>query len=528
MLAIILLASFSSKSYAGTPPPWQYKNTGSNHTILIPDYANVKLNDDTLIIGDYVGVFYDSLGTLVCAGYSMWESGTTALSAWGADAGLDGFKSGEKFKWMVWDSSKGKEYKALATYDDENFPNYDTYTTNGMTGITSLLAFPEQRIDLHTGWNYFSSYITPYDGDLETMILQIDSLLVQFTDFSGVVYGPDIDFTAPVYYNAGDCYKIKISAPGTLNMYGFQPKAEDSLFFLSGSPVVLPYLRDEATSIEALFKQNYSDIELIKDEEGKLFWPAMDRFSVTSLSPGKAYEIVCNTSFEFSYPGNDTLLPVVNPQVESATVFYIPQTMTGENMSLGIPYSAWNILPEMGDEVGVFTPNGRLVGAGVFDGMNMGLTVWGDDLTSAMTDGLLSGEVFKLKLWRKSDGFEDVIKVLQWEQGDSVYSHDRIAVISSLEIKQDPVERAFGFELISDFVSHSYTLSISMEEPGPVEFYFYNLKGQKVQTLLSTDLPIGKHNFPLSLAWLPSGVYYFVLEDKNEEIVQQVPIFRFE
>ncbi|MCF8454560.1 MAG: T9SS type A sorting domain-containing protein [Bacteroidales bacterium] len=529
MLAFILQGVFVLNSYAQIPPPWKYINTGNNHSILIPNNDPVLLNNDSLAEGDYIGVFYDSLGQLACGGYIEWHIDTvaTAVTAWGEDVGLDGFATGEVFKWKIWDSSKGKEYKALAKYGD-NFWSYDTYASNGMSGLISLYAYPDQNIELHEGWNYFSSYITPLNADLELMLTQVDSLLIKITDFNGVVYGPGIDFTAPVYYKAGNCYKIKMNDPGTLNMYGFQPKAEDSLYFLSGSPSVLPYMREEAASVEALFDQNIDHIELIKDENGRLYWPEMDQISLNNLYPGQAYKIICNADFYFSYPDNDTVLPISSPQETNSTVYYIADMSTGENMSLGIEFSAWDNLPLLGDEVGVFTSNGKLVGSGVFEGKNMGLTLWGDDLTTSSTDGLLAGEVFKLKLWNKIDGFEDDIKVTQWQQGDNVYFHDRVAVISALEIKQNPEDRAFGFEVISDFANHSFTVAISMEEADYVNLYIYNLQGQQVRVLVSENLPIGKHPFKFFLYDTSSGVYIFSLQSKTRSEEQKVPFFRFD
>lgn len=530
LLALILQVIFALNAHAQTPPPWKYINTGSNHTILIPNNDPVLLNNDSLAEGDYIGVFYDSLGKLACGGYVEWHIDTiaTAVSAWGEDAGLDGFANGETFKWKIWDSSKGKEYNALAKYADEGFPSYDSYVYNGMTGLISLYAYPDQSIELHKGWNYFSSYVTPLNADLEVMMGQIDSLLIKITDFNGVVYGPGIDFTAPVYYQAGDCYKIKMNDSGTLNMYGFQPNAEDSLYFLSRSPSVLPYMREKAASVDALFNKNNVPVELIKDENGRLYWPEMDQFSLNNLYPGQAYKIICYADFDFSYPENEKVLPISVPQQTSSTVYYIADIPTGENMSLGIPFSAWDKLPLPGDEVGVFTSNGKLVGSGVFEGKNMGLTLWGDDLTTSSADGLLEGAVFKLKLWKKSEGFEDDINVTQWQQGDSVYFHDRVAVISALEIKQDPEERAFGFEVISDFINHTYSVAISMEETDYVKLLLYNLQGQQLEILVWKKLPMGKHIFEFSLYNTPSGVYIFSLQTKTKSEEQKIPFFRFE
>ena len=87
-------------------PPWTLPNTGNNHTVAIMDtalngYANVS-------IGDYYGVFYDSSGTLACAGYTQYTGSTCAIGAWGDDNTTiekDGFAIGETMIVKLWQSS---------------------------------------------------------------------------------------------------------------------------------------------------------------------------------------------------------------------------------------------------------------------------------------------------------------------------------------------------------------------------------------------------------------------------------------
>ncbi len=110
IILIILISVLPALSQKDSPPPWTYKNTGSNHTLLMSNNIPIYINSLPIDSGDYIGVFYDSLGTLKCAGYTMWQNTTTALAAWGADSGLDGFATGETFKWKIWDSSQEIAY----------------------------------------------------------------------------------------------------------------------------------------------------------------------------------------------------------------------------------------------------------------------------------------------------------------------------------------------------------------------------------------------------------------------------------
>lgn len=134
------VSNLEAVSQAGiNAPDWNYTITGGNHSILIPTTATIAIDGQPISNGDYIGVFFDSLGTLVCAGYTQWTGVTTAISAWGADVGLDGFANNEVFKWMIWQLSTGNSLVAAATYSPQ-FPNAGNYNTQGISGLSSLIA----------------------------------------------------------------------------------------------------------------------------------------------------------------------------------------------------------------------------------------------------------------------------------------------------------------------------------------------------------------------------------------------------
>ncbi len=201
LLSAVFLQMISiTNIYSSIPPPWQYRNTGNNHTILILESSIITLNNQLLDSGNYIGVFYDSLGVLACGGYVHWINSTTSLTAWGTDNGLDGFVHGETFKFKIWDSSKGKEYLAVSEFNEEDFPSYNSYASNGMSGIVSIEAYPEQNIKLKKGWNFFSSYISPINSPLDSLIQQLNSELIIITDFENEI----INTPSESYYFAGD------------------------------------------------------------------------------------------------------------------------------------------------------------------------------------------------------------------------------------------------------------------------------------------------------------------------------------
>ncbi len=123
--------------------PWSYTNTGVSHIIIIPLTANPNIGGVLLTNGDYIGVFYDSSGTLKCAGYEMWTGNTNiAVSAFGDDAltpAKDGFANNEIFQWKVWYHQSETVYEAWAIYEPIGgiITNTDRYSTDGISRINS-------------------------------------------------------------------------------------------------------------------------------------------------------------------------------------------------------------------------------------------------------------------------------------------------------------------------------------------------------------------------------------------------------
>lgn len=129
-------ADYSAGS-GGSPFDWTYVNTGANHTILIQTGV-ATINGNELATGDVIGVFYPQGTNLVCGGYVEWTGSSTAISAWGAESGVDnGFQNNEAFVWKVWRAADGVIVDMTAAYMI-GFPNSGTYSTNGMSGLMTL------------------------------------------------------------------------------------------------------------------------------------------------------------------------------------------------------------------------------------------------------------------------------------------------------------------------------------------------------------------------------------------------------
>lgn len=139
IINIILFLSFVI--FAQNAPNWKVYPSlaGSNHTIAIPLDVNPKVNGVPLVNGDYIGVFYDSLGKITCAGFGKWDgSKNIAITAYGDDPFTEnrkeGFATGENFIWKIWKKSENKIYDAAVQF--RSGPT--VYAPNGTSILKSL------------------------------------------------------------------------------------------------------------------------------------------------------------------------------------------------------------------------------------------------------------------------------------------------------------------------------------------------------------------------------------------------------
>ena len=121
--------------------------------------------------------------------------------------------------------------------------------------------------------------------------------------------------------------------------------------------------------------------------------------------------------------------------VFSQTTHFLYTANTGNNATIGIPTSInptiGGVAIAVGDEIGVFTPAGLCVGAAVWTGSNIAITVWGDNNQTTAVDGIKAGEQMQFRMWRKSTNTEYPAQVT-FTQGTSNYTANGIYQLGSL------------------------------------------------------------------------------------------------
>lgn len=138
---------------------------------------------------------------------------------------------------------------------------------------------------------------------------------------------------------------------------------------------------------------------------------------------------------------------LLNP-LESQVHFTGYTENTGTNLTLVVPTDANPMIGTdplvAGDEIGVFTPGGLLVGAGVWDELNnIAITVWGDNNQTQAIDGMQVGETLNFRVWDSQNNIELTSVTVSYLLGTGTYTDNGFYVLSSLVAAKKPGKASF-------------------------------------------------------------------------------------
>jgi hypothetical protein len=86
-----------------------------------------------------------------------------------------------------------------------------------------------------------------------------------------------------------------------------------------------------------------------------------------------------------------------------------------------------------------------------------------------------------------------------------------------------------SFELLQNYpnpFNPSTKITFKLEQSGLTTLSIYNLLGQKVETLVNEDLPVGTHQVTFDASKLSSGVYFYKIEAGKYSSVKKMMLLK--
>lgn len=509
-------------------PPWTPVTGGAgNHIVVIPANLAVDLYGAALQSGDYIGIFFkDDNAALKPSGSVRWNGAGTAVTVWAKSdqAPKNGFNAGEEMTVMVWKASEQKSYIMSATYDAQvPYTDQGNFRTNGFSKILSLTAAPVcQRISLYNGWNLISSYVMANDLSMASIFANRAGVIVK--DASGrILYAPEFGITSGTW-NTAEGYFVYAAAAQSFEICGrpIDPVTPISLVKYA-YPSFLPYYGDVEIPVSEGLKAlgtNYSYAQTIVYSGGTpqaynyipahVINPPIDQIGY--MKPGLAYKVLLQNSVPaFSYPARISTTSMGRLRSDSTVIagvhYGIVKPATVNNAVLVIPDEIFGSTLSRGDELGVFSSTGELIGTAAYNGAPMAVTLW--EPANPAADNR-----FTVRLWRAENGQELPVALSYAGGAEGRLIPNTLLVANMAHVSQSE-EFGTPVKVYPNPASENVQFSIQTTRAGVVRIVLYDMMGRERGTLFNDTLPAGEHHQTVDLGAFTSGQYIYKVSADN-------------
>jgi len=161
-----------------------------------------------------------------------------------------------------------------------------------------------QSIALENSWSLISSYLQPRKPAIATVLSGIEANMVLIKNGDGAVYWPELQIDQIGDWVSTDGYQIYMSGPSTLFVAGDQINPAQTPIALAAGWNLSAYLRTSAMPVGTAVNSISGDLYLIKDGNGKVYWPAYLINQIGDMEPGLGYKIYMNNPANLIYPQN--------------------------------------------------------------------------------------------------------------------------------------------------------------------------------------------------------------------------------
>jgi len=406
----------------------------------------------------------------------------------------------------------------------------------------SIVILPEgnQSIILQPGWNTISTYIEPRDNDLTVVFSDIVDNVNIVSNNNGEVFWPEFGINEIGKWNSLEGYSVFMHVTDTLTISGHYLLPEETPVPLSRGWNNTAYLVEEPMPVQTALASIEQNMELITNNNGDIYWPAYDVASLEYMEPGQGYKIFMNDATELYYPSGTEAQPKIALMGELQNSKTInEQTPARYTMKYGNTGSSAILLVESnefknGDEIGVWTTDGNLVGNGVVKNGRAPVIIRGKNNVAVESNGGAErNEELYLTRWSPAEEKEipltiaDLTALNGRGQGDNTLRFEQNSVLIASVNPQNttPVNYSLEQNYPNPF-NPTTTIQYQIPRDEPVTLKVYNLLGQKVKTLVDEKQQAGSHEVVFKADNLASGVYFYRLIAGNYTEIKRMILLR--
>ncbi len=419
------------------------------------------------------------------------------------------------FHSYLWNTGSTDQYLIVEDYGTYSLTVSDYHCIDS----DSISILERQEIPLVAGWGIFSSYINT-SIDFGDLLSDVINNIVIVKDYQGNVFTTMFGgYNAIGNHAVGESYLYYTTSQDVLIVYGHAVDPQVHPVLLMPGFYYLGYLRRSGAPVDELMSPINNMIEILKEEMGYVYWPDFNINQIGNMIPGKGYQIKMNNIANYYYPGNNVSFTksfINNPQ----PTFYPAPVRSGSNMTIGIPQQAWMFDIGPNDEVGVYTSNRKLVGAGVYTGDHIAITAWGNDEFHIHKSSLNLNEDFHLEVWHHATGRSSELMVEEWLEGNGKYEENSIAIAGKITIIEE--NHALRINNYPNPFSNTTIISFNIPSDGLTEISIIDELGRTIEVITRKFYIAGKYEIEYNSGDLSYGNYFLQLKSRDKSIVKLI------
>jgi hypothetical protein len=270
---------------------------------------------------------------------------------------------------------------------------------------------------------------------------------------------------------------------------------------------------------------------IVKEDQGTIWWPQFNLNTIGDLEPGEGYNVILGSvpSTPFYYDSNDdgygTKGTRSQYEIRYEKLNDVSNLNTSNTMLLGIPETCWTLPPEIGDEIGVYSPDGKLIGRNIYNGGHTGIVLYGDDETTGEIEAIKIATGFIVKIWNKRTFKEYDIIIKEWLIGDGTYSENSIAIAKSVESDffESGIQRSRIIETFPNPTFDFSSIRITIPDKSVLSIELLSMNGQAIKLLTQKSIDCqGTYRFEFDLKSYPQGIYIYKIQMNGHEYFQSI------
>ena len=271
--------------------------------------------------------------------------------------------------------------------------------------VDSFTTIAPQSVIANVGWNMVSFNMQPKDSSCATIFGNLPGLVLVKNN-GGQVYWPALPLNTIVSVATGQGYQLYTDTLDTIVIPGNPCNVATTPVSLGAGWNMFAYLPQSSMALTTALAGITSQITIVKNNGGQVYWPALSINNIGTMIPGQGYMACMNQAAVLTYPNAGTPKKAAIADKTIALPLakhYALSKNTGANATVLATSVLLNGKPAPdGCEVGAYDAKGNLAGSGVVMRGVTAFSVWGIDSRTKVKDGLTDGEDITLKVWNGS------------------------------------------------------------------------------------------------------------------------------